>query len=276
MITPDEILQEATTLANAEPIQKDSVFVLSSLLKQIKPVNFKVEAFDDVEKLIQRKAELTKKTTRPDGSVDDTMNAELEQIKQITKQLEGLKLYQKHHVIIKNEKLLEIARENKWDLCKRFSYYYVYNGTHWSVIDESDLATFLGKVAEKMGVPKYDSRHYEFKDKLFKQFEATAHLPEPEIPDDTVLINLMNGTFEITPERQELRDFQADDFLTYQLPFAYDPQAEAPVFNKYLNEVLPDQESQRVLAEFMGYIFTRNLNWRKFCSYMAVAETVNL
>lgn len=263
MITPDEILQEATTLANAEPVQKDSAFVLNSLLKQIKPVNFKVEAFDDVEKLIQRKAELTKKTTRPDGSVDDTMNAELEQIKQITKQLEGLKLYQKHHLIITNEKLLEIARENKWDLCKRFSYYYVYNGQHWTVINESDLATFLGKVVEKMGVPKFDSRHYEFKDKLFKQFEASAHLPEPEIPDDTVLINLMNGTFEITPDKQELRDFQADDFLTYQLPFRYDPEAEAPRFEKYLNEVLPDEESQRVLAEFMGYIFTRNLKLEK-------------
>src|SRR5690625_6703290 len=168
MITPDDVCASDVNLANAEPVQKDSAFVLNSLLKQIKPVNFKVEAFDDVEKLIQRKAELTKTTTRPDGSVDDTMNAELEQIKQITKQLEGLKLYQKHHLIITIEKLLEIARENKWDLCKRFSYYYVYTGTHWIVINEADLATFLGKVAEKMGVPKFDSRHYEFRDKQFK------------------------------------------------------------------------------------------------------------
>src|SRR5690625_7351258 len=83
------------------------------------------------------------------------------------------------------------------------------------------------------------------------------------MPYVTILINLMNGTIEITPDKQELRDFQADDFLTYQLPFRYDPEAEAPRFEKYLNEVLPDEESQRAMAEFMGYIFTRNLKQEK-------------
>jgi putative DNA primase/helicase len=131
------------------------------------------------------------------------------------------------------------------------------------VIGEADLATFLGKVAEKMGVPKFESRYYEFKDKLFKQFEASAHLPEPQIPDDTVLINLKNGTFEITSNGQDLRGFNSDDFLTYQMGFEYDPTASAPIFKSYLNEVLPDPESQQVLAEFMGYIFTRNLKLEK-------------
>jgi len=79
MLKPDEIIQEATTLANAEPIQKDSAYVLNSLLKQIKPIDFKKYAFDDVEKLLQRKHELTKATTSPDGSVNDSMKAELEE-----------------------------------------------------------------------------------------------------------------------------------------------------------------------------------------------------
>src|SRR5690625_6441761 len=83
------------------------------------------------------------------------------------------------------------------------------------------------------------------------------------MPYVTILINLMNGTIEITPDKQELRDFQADDFLTYQLPFRYDPEAEAPRFEKYLNEVLPDEESQRVRSEFIGIIFTRNLKQEK-------------
>ncbi|MCC5908008.1 MAG: hypothetical protein JJU13_17470 [Balneolaceae bacterium] len=261
MLQPDEIIQEATTLAKTE-INKDSQFVLNSLLKQIQPVNFKSEVFD-VDKLIKRKAELTKKTTLADGSLDDSKKAELDEITRITKELEGLKLYQKHYLIITIEKLLETARANEWDLCKRFSYYYVFNGQYWTVINEDDLATFLGKVAEKMGVPKFDSRHYEFKDKLFKQFEATAHLPEPDINDDTVLINLKNGTFEITPKGQKLREFNSDDFLTYQMEFEHDPTATAPLFFRYLDEVLPDAESQKVLAEFMGYIFTRNLKLEK-------------
>lgn len=174
-----------------------------------------------------------------------------------------LKLFQKHYLVITIEKLIEISRAKNWGLCQRQGYYYVYNGEYWNALEIDDLKSFLGKVAEKMGVPKFDSRHYEFKDKLFKQFEATAHLPEPDISSDTVLINLLNGTFEISEKAQRLRGFDQKDFITYQLPFEYDPEAKAPLFEAYLNEVLPDHESQRVLAEFMGYIFTRNLKLEK-------------
>ncbi|WP_083750164.1 DNA primase family protein [Rhodohalobacter halophilus] len=250
MITPDEIMDEATTLAT-NGVDKDSTYILNYLLKQIKPIDFKAEAFSDqYDKLLKRKEEATK------SNDDDTLA-------KIQKEIEGLKLYQKHYLIITIEKLLEIARSRGWDLCKRYIYYYVYNGKYWIVIDEAVLTTFLGKGAEKMGVPKFDSRHYEFKDKLFKQFEASAHLPEPEIDDDTTLINLQNGTLEITPEGYELREFRSQDYLTYQMNFEFDPEATAPIFERYLSEVLPDEESQKVLAEFMGYIFTRNLKLEK-------------
>lgn len=251
MIPHDSIRQEVYSLANAKERKKDKSFVLESLLKQVKPVDFRSEVYPDkMAEIIQRKKKALK-------------NNNNELLANLQKEIEGLKLYQKHYLILAIEKLLQVAHDNDWDLCKRFSYYYVYNGTHWEVINEDDLAYFLGRVSEKMGVPRFDSRHYEFKDKLFKQFEAEAHLSEPKINDDTVLINLENGTFEVTSESRELREFRADDFLTYQIGFKYDPEAKAPLFTKYLNEVLPDRDSQRVLAEFMGYIFTRNLKLEK-------------
>lgn len=251
MITADEIVKEAQKLATAKPKRKAPADVLNALLKQIEPIEFRSEAFPgQMEKLIQRKKEAL-------------VNGSDEELQKIHKEIEGLKLYQKHYLIITIEKMVEKARANEWDLCKRFSYYYVFNGEYWNVINKDDLESFLGKVAEEMGVPRFDSRHYEFKIKLFKQFEASAHLEEPEIQDDTVLINLLNGTFEITPEGQNLREFEADDFLTYQMNFKFNPDATAPIFERYLNEVLPDKGSQKVLAEFMGYIFTRNLKLEK-------------
>jgi putative DNA primase/helicase len=42
------------------------------------------------------------------------------------------------------------------------------------------------------------------------------------------------------------------------LPFEYNPQATAPLFEAYLNKVLPDPERQRVLAEYLGYVFIKN------------------
>src|SRR5699024_791344 len=117
---------------------------------------------------------------------------------------------------------------------------YLYNGTYWNELDKDTFQKFLGDAAEKMGVPKFSARYYLFGEHLLKQFLATAILPTPEPDRKTVLINLANGTFEITPKGTNLRRFKRPDFLTYQLPFDYDPQAQAPIFKKYLNRVLPD------------------------------------
>ncbi|MDM7912290.1 MAG: phage/plasmid primase, P4 family [Methanotrichaceae archaeon] len=55
-----------------------------------------------------------------------------------------------------------------------------------------------------------------------------------------------------------LRSFEERDFMTYQLNYEYDPKATAPRFMRYLSEVLPDESAQRVLAEFLGYVFVKN------------------
>lgn len=51
--------------------------------------------------------------------------------------------------------------------------------------------------------------------------------------------------------------------LTYQLPFVYDEDAVCPLFDTYLARVLPDPTSQLVLAEFLGWIFLRELKLEK-------------
>lgn len=72
------------------------------------------------------------------------------------------------------------------------------------------------------------------------------------------MINLQNGTFEISSQGTKLRPFDRSDFITYQLPFEFNPQAKAPLFEAYLNKVLPDKERQRALAEYLGYIFIKH------------------
>ena len=85
-----------------------------------------------------------------------------------------------------------------------------------------------------------------------------AYLPTPESNKDKVLINLLNGTFEISKQGTNLKQFDHSDFITYQLPFEYNPQSKAPLFEEYLNRVLPDKECQRVLAEYLGFIFIKH------------------
>jgi putative DNA primase/helicase len=171
---------------------------------------------------------------------------------------ENFKLNTKHFLVLSIENALQVAEKNRWGLCKNHDFIYLFNGTFWAEIDNETFQKFLGEAAEQMGVAKFSARFYQFREQLFKQFLASAYLPTPESDKDRVLINLKNGTFEISPQGTSLRSFDCSDFLTYQLPFEYNPQAKAPIFEAYLDRVLPDKERQRVLAEYLGYVFIKH------------------
>jgi len=165
------------------------------------------------------------------------------------------KLKFSHFLIITVEEIMNLAKLNQWGLCRNNDFIYVYNSAYWSLIDTDELKTFLGESSEKMGTKKYQARYYQFRDQLHKQFLALGTLPKAEHRNDIVLINLLNGTFEFSPSGTILRPFDPKDFLTYQLPFAFDPTAKAPIFEGYLARVVPDIERQNILSEYLGYVF---------------------
>lgn len=216
--------------------------ILHQLLEQFEPLDFEALVFPQVEQL---KTQLG--TVSPDS----------DQAKEILNQLGKLKVKQNHYLVISIENSLKIAEKKRWGLCKNQDFIYLYNGAYWSYIDKEAFQKFLGEASEKMSVPKFSARFHQFRDQLFKQFLATAYLPTPEPPKEAVYINLQNGTFEVTTKGTKLRQFDRADFLTYQLPFEYNPEAEAPIFQTYLNKVLPDKERQKVLAEFLGFVFVK-------------------
>ena len=165
------------------------------------------------------------------------------------------KLQTKHYSVICIETVLNIALKNDWRLCKNNGSFYLFNGKYWQHIDKKELQTFLGKAAEKLGVNAFDARYYAFKDDLYKQFASASIMPKQTNLRDLTLVNLQNGTFEIGSDEQVLRSFNQIDFLKHQLPFEYEPNAKAPMFESYLNTVLPDKDAQAVLAEYLGYVF---------------------
>ena len=167
------------------------------------------------------------------------------------------KLQKKHFLIPVIDNLLLKTNQNEFSLCRKNGMIYLFNGQYWEYVETDKFKDFLGNVSQKSGVDRYDARYYSFKDDLIKQFMSDAGLKE--IPSNTkTLVNLRNGTFEISAKEQILRKFEKADFLTYQLPFEYIPNSEAPIFMKFLNQVLPEKELQTVLAEYLGYIFIKN------------------
>ncbi len=240
----DAIRKHVQGLAE-ESDQSNNADILDQLITQIDPIDFEAIAFPEVVELRKKN-----KDTEIGTEVQNT----------IRKRLSQFKVTRNHYLIISIEHVIATAKMNKWDLCKNNDIIYLYNGMYWQEVDKEIFKHFLGKAAKRMGVPKYVARHFKFKDDLSRQFDSEAYLPAPDYNNDTVLINLQNGTFEITADGMQLRSFDRSDFITYQLPFAYDPDADAPIFEKYINRVLPDEERQLVLAEYLGFVFIKHGN----------------
>lgn len=171
------------------------------------------------------------------------------------------KIQQKQLIVLIIDELIRVMNQEDFGLCCRDGFIFLFNGAFWKPIDKEEFRSFLGQVAAKLGVDSIEAKHYQFREHLFKQFLASANLARIR-ECDSVLINLQNGTIEITDEITK-REFRKDDFLTYQLPFAFDEEAKCPQFEKFLDEVLPDKSLQHIVAEGIGYCFTRNLKLEK-------------
>ncbi len=176
-----------------------------------------------------------------------------------TKKIENFKIQQKHYRIIVIDELNKEVKVKNWGLCKQNSDIYLYNGTYWEVLDEELFKHFLGEIAQRMGVPYFTEKDFNFKEQLYKQFLSNTFLETENVSPNKVSINLLNGTFDID-NKTELRPFNKKDFFTYQLPFNYEPDAKAPIFQEYLNTVLPDKSLQDILSEYLGSLFIKNGN----------------
>jgi putative DNA primase/helicase len=263
VFTLEDFTQES---CNTKYEHKD---ILKQLLLELEPIDFISLIKPEAKALMKEyrainaayesgNKELYQKLDAPKGSHENSRLLEIQLLlAPIRKEIK-----QKHYVVCIITEMLRIADTSQWNLCQRYDYVYVYNGAYWKQLTKEDLKYFLGEAAVKFGYPEIEAKHHQFKDELLKQFVTQAHLPSPEHDSAKILINLENGTFEFTGIKWKLKAFDPKDFLTYQLPFSYNPEAVCPVFDKYLERVLPDTDSRMILQEFSGFIFTK-LNLEK-------------
>ncbi len=211
--------------------------------------------------------------TKPNGKVkvlahSEILNAILETLDEVDfHAVAGLEpgetLPQKHLLVMCVNELLAKVKEQNLDLARQADFIFAFNGAFWKQLDRETIKNFLGQVAERLSVHSLEAQHYKFRNELYNQFLSSAHFEPIQPQPGAVLINLLNGTFEISKDSQTLREFRATDFLTYQLPFEYDEAATCPMFQKYLDEVLPEEELQHIIAEYFGYVFTKGLKMEK-------------
>jgi putative DNA primase/helicase len=257
---------------NDDSQTKKHAEILNELLGQIEKIDFIAIAHPKAKEVAERLKKLGL-FTEDNLFIESVMKSAEKAISEdhpeseaITKELSKLKKFKlsnKHYLVITIDNILKVAENNSWGLCRNHDFIYLYNGEYWANIEKDDLKSFLGKASEKMGVEKHEAKYHIFRDNLLKQFLATAYRPAPKPDKDVLKINLKNGTFEIDKNGNKLEVFKQSDFMTYQLPFDYDKEAEAPIFQKYLNTVLPDVSRQNIVSEYLGYVFIKDSQFLK-------------
>lgn len=102
---------------------------------------------------------------------------------------------------------------------------------------------------------------------VLKYLETWLTVDETLIDSRHEYINLKNGLFNI--ETGKLEPHTPDAFMTSQLPFSYDEDADCPVFRQFLmnalvkpNSTEADIDLQYLLLEAMGYSLTANTDYR--------------
>jgi putative DNA primase/helicase len=193
----------------------------------------------------------------------DVLDSFLQQIEKISfSQSEDEKVGHNGYYIGSIDHLLKTAKLHQWDIGMKNEAPHFFTGEFWQRIEMSSFRRFLQAVGIRQGVPYKIIKDHMFADKLVRQFASEARFPILTA-NDTQKINLRNGTLHFTPGGIEMKSFDKQDGLTYQLHYDYNPSATAPLFRKFIDRVLPDNAVQKLIFQYIGYVFLRNMNLEK-------------
>jgi len=160
------------------------------------------------------------------------------------------------------DELMKTAKTYNWHLALDSGLFYIYTGSMWISLDKDELKNFLKEVAIKQSYPPIKAKDSKFIIQLYDQAIQDGFFTDKHYNRES-MINLNNCTLVLNADGVTTKSFDYRDFLTHQLPFNYDPKAHNAIFQKYLDDVLPNKETQRTLQETCGYLFIKGLKLEK-------------
>lgn len=125
-----------------------------------------------------------------------------------------------------------------------------YNGKFWEQITDETVMSYIG---DALGVYRSGNRLSS----ILKVVKSDVQSNELLDLNCHAVMNFINGTLELEPNIV-LREHREDDYCTYCLPYAYDPEAKSELWENYLNSVTDfDDKKIALLQEYAGYcLFT--------------------
>lgn len=179
-----------------------------------------------------------------------------------------------------NRILVKVADVVGSGLILMCGFIYFYTGAMWKMMSEQVASTFISLIAAKAGLYYSLVANYKIKYNMYRQLNSDIPMPEEDAKssesDVMAVANMRNGTLKVYKDGNVcLHDFSKEDYVRYQLGYEYDPDATCEMFDKFLNEVLPEMAAQDVLMEMIGYCFIPTLKLKLERSLMLYGSGAN-
>lgn len=149
----------------------------------------------------------------------------------------------------------------QWQGTTRYFYqsWYGYQDGVWTTIDEEIIRRQIwqaARAAKDQGFSPSQSGVSSILDYV----KSELHLSATQIDQNLNMLNLRNGLFDLCTGT--LEPHQPEQYMTTQLPFDYDPTAQCPTWERFLQQALvnpqgqPDPQLIALLQEAFGYSLT--------------------
>ncbi len=127
-----------------------------------------------------------------------------------------------------------------------------YDGKKDIYVYQNGIYVNKGKLVIKKYVNAFLSMFVkeEFRNEVIRYIEIETYTEREKLNNNTMLINLKNGMYNL--ETNELIDHDPKHLSTMRIPVKYDPNAICPNIDKFLSEVV-SEEDVVTLTEYLGY-----------------------
>jgi len=140
--------------------------------------------------------------------------------------------------------------------------FYVYQDNYWNEISLDKVELFLRDCTKKYYQNEIKYHTESFYKPLGESFKKEMKVLV-ESNKSSVLLNCKNLTLEFNQKEFKPREARKEDYLTYCLQYDYNAKAKSPMWDEFLDEMLPNKDHQLLLHQYVGYSFTNNIKLEK-------------
>lgn len=175
--------------------------------------------------------------------------------------------YRQTHIVDMTNAFLRMTKKAGYTFGEYKGMLHVWTGTHYLPIDSNTLSKFIHNewmFAARVDVKKQTKKNVD--EILQNLMSQSRNLDEDKMYEQRRVINVLNGTLFITSKGKMtfVPEHKQKDAATNILAFEYNQKAKAPKWSKFLGRVLPDENDQKTLMEFVGYCFMPTHEYETF------------